>query len=96
MVFQFPKRVRVGLDRRLWNGARCDCVDLDHAGQTALVKKAGGATQASLTSTPVNFASLCAGDASLCSGSTYASAGPFGGGGGGGGGGFPSGALCGH
>ena len=72
---------------------RCDCVDLNNAGQTATAKRSGGSIQASLTSTPVNFASLCAGDASLCSGSTYASAGPLGGGGGGG---FPSGALCGH
>ena len=76
------------------HGARCDCVDLNHAGQTAQVKKAGGADQASLTSTPVNFASLCGGDPSLCSGSTYASLSPLGGGGGGGA--FPSGALCGH
>ena len=71
-------------------GAHCDCVDLNNAGQTASVKKVRGADQASLTSTPVNFASLCAGDASLCSGGSYAyaSASP--------GGGFPSGALCGH
>ena len=60
-------------------------------GQTAKVKKVGGANQASFSSTPVDFASLCAGG-SLCSGSTYASASP----GGGDGGGFPSGALCGH
>jgi hypothetical protein len=72
-------------------GAGCDCVDLNHVGQTAEVKKAGGTTQASLSSTPVNFASLCAGG-SLCSGSTYASASP----GGEDAGGFPSGALCGH
>ena len=75
------------------HGARCDCVDLDHAGQTALVKKIGGANQSSLTTTPVNFASLCSGGGSLCSAGTYASLSP---GGGGGGGGFPSGALCGH
>ncbi len=74
-------------------GAHCDCVDLNYPGQTATAKKAGGTIQASLTSTPVNFASLCAGDASLCSGSAYASASPIGGGGGGG---FPAGALCGH
>ena len=71
-------------------GAHCDCVDLNNAGQTASVKKARGVDEASLTSTPVDFASLCAGDASLCSGGSYAyaSASP--------GGGFPSGALCGH
>ena len=74
-------------------GAHCDCVELDNAGQTATAKKAGGSIRASLTSTPVDFASLCAGDASLCSGSTYASAGPLGGAGGVG---FPAGALCGH
>jgi hypothetical protein len=72
-----------------FGGPRCDCIDLSQAGQTALVKKAGGANQASLTSTPVNFASVCAGDASLCSGSSYADASQ-------GGGGFPSGALCGR
>ncbi len=80
------------------HGARCECVDLDHAGQTALVKKAGGTTQASLTSTPVNVASLCSGGGSLCAAGTYASLSPGGGAfaPGGGGGGFPSGALCGH
>ncbi len=75
-------------------GAHCDCVELNNAGQTATAKKAGNSVQASLSSTPVDFASLCAGDAALCSGSTYASNGPLGSGGGGGG--FPSGALCGH
>ena len=72
-------------------GPRCECVDLNNAGQTALVKKSGGSNQASLTSNAVNFAANCGGDASLCSGSTYASSAP-----GGGGGGFPSGALCGR
>ncbi len=76
------------------HGAHCDCVDLNNAGQTATAKKAGSSIQASLSSTPVDFASLCAGDAALCSGSAYASNGPLGSGGGGGG--FPSGALCGH
>jgi hypothetical protein len=69
-----------------FGGPRCDCVDLAHAGQTAQVKKGGGA---SLTSTPVDFASLCAGDSNLCSGSSYADASQ-------GGGGFASGALCGR
>ena len=72
-------------------GPRCECVDLNNAGQTALVKKSGGTNEASLTSTPVNFASNCAGDASLCSGGTYASATTPGGGGG-----FPAAALCGQ
>ena len=44
-----PRRGRPG-------GPRCECVDLTNVGQTAQVKKAGGANQASLTSTPVNFA----------------------------------------
>lgn len=73
------------------NDLRCECLDLNNAGQTALVKKSGGVNEASLTLTPVNFASNCAGDASLCSGSTYASATTPGGGGG-----FPAGALCGR
>jgi FecR protein len=76
---------------RAAGGAHCECVDLNNAGQTALVKKSGGSNEASLTSTPVNFASNCAGNASLCSGSSYASATTPGGGGG-----FPAGALCGR
>jgi hypothetical protein len=69
-------------------GARCDCVDLGHVGQTAQVKRGGGSNQASLVSTPVNFASVCTSDSSLCSGSSYASAGQTGG--------FASGVLCGR
>ena len=69
-------------------GARCECVDMTNVGQTAQVKRSGGADRASLTSTPVNFASLCAGDSSLCSGGSYASAEQSGG--------FASGALCGR
>jgi hypothetical protein len=68
-------------------GPRCECIDLKNAGQTAQVKKSGGSNTASLTSTPVDFASLCAGDSSLCSGSSYASSQ---------GGGFAAGALCGR
>jgi hypothetical protein len=71
-------------------GPRCECIDLKNAGQTAQVKKAGGSNQASLTSTPVNFAAACAGDASLCSGGSYASLSQNGGGG------FASGVLCGR
>ncbi len=59
-------------------GGRCDCAGLDHPGQTASARKVGGTTQASLTSTPVNFASLCS-DPSLCSGTSYADAGASGG-----------------
>ena len=58
---------------------RCDCAILDHPGQTAVARRVGRTNQASLTSTPVNFASLCSGDASLCSGESYAYAGPGGG-----------------
>ncbi len=69
-------------------GPRCECVDLSNVGQTAQVKKGGGGNRASLTSNAVNFASLCAGNSSLCSGGSYASAEQ--------GGGFASGALCGR
>ena len=44
-------------------GGHCDCLDLKYAGQTALAKK--GAVSSS--DNPVQFASLCSGDASLCS-----------------------------
>jgi hypothetical protein len=66
---------------------RCDCAELDHAGQTATARKVGGTATASLTNNPVNFSSLCSGDASLCSGASYASNGAGGGG---------AGALCGR
>ena len=66
---------------------RCDCAGLDHPGQTATARKVGGTTQASLTSTPVNFASLCSGGSSLCSGSSYADSAV---------GGAAGGALCGR
>jgi hypothetical protein len=53
---------------------RCDCAEIQNPGETATVKKVGGTNQAGLSSTPVNFASLCAGAASLCSSdSSYAS-----------------------
>ena len=67
---------------------RCDCAELDHPGQTASARKAGKTTTASLTANPVNFASLCAGGSSLCSGGGYGFSGLGGGGGGG--------ALCGR
>ena len=51
----------------------CDCAVLDHPGQTAKVRKVGGVNEASLTDTPVDFASVCASDSSLCSGDSYAS-----------------------
>jgi hypothetical protein len=54
-------------------GQHCDCVILDHNGQTASVK--GG--RAAAASDAVQFASLCAGSSSLCSSnsSTTAAAG---------------------
>jgi hypothetical protein len=59
---------------------RCDCVELDHPGQTAQAKKSGGTTTASMTDATVDFASLCSGDRALCSGDTYAYSGGGGGG----------------
>ncbi len=97
-----PRRPGITFEQQIRNcsqggGGRCECLDLNHAGQTAQVKKSGGGNQATFISTPVDFASLCSGGGSLCSGASYASLTPGGGGGaGGGGGGFPSGALCGH
>jgi hypothetical protein len=74
------------------SGRRCDCLDLDHAGQTAQVKKtASGAIQAGFSSTPVNVGALSSG--SLGASTAYASLSTAGGEGGGG---FPAGALCGH
>jgi hypothetical protein len=96
-VLVCPRRPGITFAQQIRNcthaerGPRCECIDLNNAGQTALVKKSGGVNQASLTSTPVDFASNCAGAAALCSGSTYASATIPGGGGG-----FPAGALCGR
>ena len=76
-----PRRRSVSFDRQVQaclTGRHCDCAVIQNPGETALVKKVHGANEASLASTPVNFASLCSGDASLCSSSSYASAG-FGG-----------------
>jgi hypothetical protein len=92
-----PRRPGITFEQQLRNclsaapqGARCDCVDLAHAGQTALVRKsASGAISATLSSTPVDVAGLCTG--AICAPVQYASASP-----GAPGGGFPSGALCGH
>ena len=77
-----------------FGGPRCDCVNLNNAGQTARVTKTAAGNQAGLSSTPVDFASLCAGDAALCTGSRYAAsstrlAGAIIGK-------FPSRSLCGH
>ena len=78
-----PRKPGITFDQQVRNctkptggfgGPRCDCVNLNNAGQTAQVKKTGDTNQASLTSSPVDFASLCAGDASLCTGSRYAAA----------------------
>jgi hypothetical protein len=96
-----PRRAGVTFEQQLRNctsaarpGARCECVALNHAGQTALVRKtASGTIEAGLSSTPVNIGALCSG--SLCSTSAYASLSPIGGGGGSLGG-FPAGALCGR
>jgi hypothetical protein len=86
-----PRRNGAGFDQQARNcgkafggaiqgAGRCDCAELDHPGQTATARKVGGTTSASLTANPVNFASLCAGDASLCSGEGYGFAGGGGGG----------------
>ena len=88
-----PRRPGITFAQQVHNctragGPRCECVDLTNVGQTAQVKKTGGANQASLSATPVNFAALCAGNSSLCSGSSYASADQTGG--------FASGVLCGR
>jgi hypothetical protein len=62
------------------------CVELNAPGQTAQVTTIGGVNHASLSSSPVDVASVCAGAAgSLCAAQGYASAA-----------GFPRGALCGH
>jgi FecR protein len=53
----------------------CDCADVG-AGQTAQASSAGGAVQVSLIPVPVQFASFCSGDASLCSSQNYASLNP--------------------
>ena len=50
----------------------CDCVPLKQNGQTAEVHGVGGTNRADLTSSDVQFASLCAGDSSLCSDDFYA------------------------
>ena len=79
-----PRRAGVTLEQQARacaaHGGHCDCVEILTAGQTAQVRKVGGANQASMASTPVNFASLCAGDSSLCSSDSYAYAGLGGGG----------------
>ena len=54
---------------------KCDCVELKETGQTASVDRVGGATRVGLTSADVQFVSLCAGDAGLCSDESYAVAG---------------------
>ena len=64
-------------------GGHCDCVELNNAGQTALAKKGG----AGYSATPVDLASLCSGNSSMCSSTSYASNGPGSSGGG---------ALCGR
>jgi hypothetical protein len=89
-----PRRPGITFEQQVRDcasGRRCDCLGLDHAGQTAQVKKtASGAIQAGFSSTPVNVGAL--GSGSLGASTAYASLTP----GEGGGGGFPPGALCGH
>ncbi len=93
-----PRRNGVSFEQQARNcgkafggaGARtgpCECVELDHPGQTAQVKKSGGTTTASMTDQGFDFASLCAGDPALCSDDTYGFSGSGGGSGG---------ALCGR
>jgi hypothetical protein len=98
-----PRKPGITFDQQVRNctkptggfgGPHCDCVNLANAGQTAQVKKTAAGNEAGLTSTPVDFASLCAGDAALCTGSRYAAsstrlAGAIIGK-------FPSRSLCGH
>ena len=76
-----PRKPGITFDQQVRNctkptggfgGPHCDCVNLNNAGQTAEVKKTAAGNQAGPTATPVDFASLCAGDAALCTGSQYA------------------------
>ena len=90
-----PRRAGVTLEQQerncgLASGAktgRCDCEPIVNPGQTATVRKVGGVNEAGSSSTPVNFASLCSGAASLCSSDTSFASNALGGGGG---------ALCGR
>jgi hypothetical protein len=70
-----PRRTGVDLEQQRRNCAKpangnpatgCDCVELNAPGQTAEVKTVSGVNRATLASTPVDFASVCAGSASLC------------------------------
>ncbi len=74
-------------------GRRCECLGLDHDGQTAQVKKSGGFYSSNLRFDAGRFRVALLGRrlALLRRKLRVADAG-----GGGGGGGFPSGALCGH
>ncbi len=56
---------------------KCDCVELENPGQTATSVKAKGGSIATQTGAPVQFASLCGADPSLCSGAQLASNAPF-------------------
>ena len=51
---------------------KCDCVKLKQNGETADVSRGGGSIHAGFTDADVQFASLCAGDSSLCSDDAYA------------------------
>jgi hypothetical protein len=61
-----------GAAKRLPGAPKCECVELVSAGQTAQVGLSAGLPHASLTTNSVDFASLCSGDSSLCSGASTA------------------------
>ena len=93
-----PRRPGVSFEQQRRNCERpangrqssCECVDLNSPGQTADVKAAvHGANHASRSSTPIDFAPVCAETpTSFCSVQRFASAVRATG--------FPRGALCGH
>jgi hypothetical protein len=97
-VLVCPRRSGVSFEQQRRNCERpanagqssCECVELGAPGQTAEVKAAvHGVNHASRSSTPVDFAPVCAGTAtSFCSVQQFASAVQATG--------FPRGALCGH
>jgi opacity protein-like surface antigen len=58
------------------HSTHCECVSLDTPGQTAEVTKSGPVIHASLSPSPVRFASFCSKDGSLCSRDEYANLNP--------------------
>jgi hypothetical protein len=92
-----PRRPGVSFEQQRRNCDRpansgqssCACVELEHPGQTAEVASVDGAIHASRSSTPVDFAPVCAGTpASFCAAQQYGSGVRANR--------FPRGALCGH